>query len=136
MRAIAVAISALLLATAAAHAYPPRYYNCGPVFLRIQTGAGSVHDANGNFTKRVFPTEWKIIENWKVTDPNTDDKDALAKAARAWGAPGEKLNLKCTDTGEGSYAPNSVRDKCRFNGKVCRKMSDEQWKQEFGDEDY
>jgi hypothetical protein len=123
-------IAALFLATGTAHAYPPRYYDCGAVFLRIQTGAGSVHNDDGTYSYRVFPTEWKIIENYKVTQPDTDDKHALAKANAAWGKNPSSLNLKCTDTGN-----SDLRDKCRFNGKLCRKMSDEQWKQEFRGED-
>ena len=128
-------IAALFLATGTAHAYPPRYYDCGAVFLRIQTGAGSVRgdgDNDGTHSYRVFPTEWRIIENYKVTQPGTDHKHALAKAKIAWGKNLSSLNLKCTDTGKGN---NELRDKCYFNGKLCRKMSDEQWKQEFRGED-
>jgi hypothetical protein len=33
-------VAALFLATGAAHAYPPRYYDCGKAFVRIQTGKG------------------------------------------------------------------------------------------------
>ena len=131
-RLFLTSIAALLLATGTAHAYPPRYYNCGAVFLRIQTGAGSVPGDDGTYSYRVFPTEWKIMENYKVTQPDTDDKHALAKAKAAWGKNFPSLNLKCTDTGKGN---NELRDKCYFNGKLCRKMSDEQWKQEFGGED-
>jgi hypothetical protein len=34
-------VAALFLATAAAHAYPPRYYDCGKAFVKIQTGKGT-----------------------------------------------------------------------------------------------
>jgi hypothetical protein len=121
-------IAALLLATGTAHAYAPRYYDCGSVFLRIQTGAGSVRSSDGTYRYRVFPTEWKIIENWKVTQPDEGDKNAVAKTKKEDNL--SRLNLKCMDTGN-----LDLRDKCRFNGKLCRKMSDEQWKEEFGDED-
>jgi len=55
-------IAALFLATGTAHAYPAHYYDCGIVFLKIQTGKGTAPSG-----RRVFPTEWTIVENWKVT---------------------------------------------------------------------
>jgi hypothetical protein len=58
----ACCIAALFLATGAAHAYPPRYFNCGKAFVKIQTFHGSA--AHG----RVFPTVWTISENWEKED--------------------------------------------------------------------
>src|SRR5689334_9644128 len=53
-------VAALLLATGAAHAYPPRYYDCGKAFVKIQTDEGSAPSG-----RRVFPTTWIIQENWE-----------------------------------------------------------------------
>jgi hypothetical protein len=51
-------IAALLLTTGTTHAYPPRYYDCGKAFVKIQTGKGTAPSGN-----RVFPTTWTIAEN-------------------------------------------------------------------------
>jgi hypothetical protein len=53
----------LVLATGAAHAYPPRYYDCGKAFVKIQTDKGSAPSG-----RRVFPTTWIIQENWEKED--------------------------------------------------------------------
>jgi len=56
-------VAALFLATGAAHAYPPRYYDCGKAFVKIQTGKGTAPSG-----RRVFPTTWTI---WPA--PGLDD---------------------------------------------------------------
>jgi hypothetical protein len=106
-RLLIAGIAALFLATGAAHAYPANYYDSGIVFLKIQMGKGRAPSG-----RRVFPTEWTIVENWKVTQ----DHDGDAKEV--------PLNLRCPANGN-----------CRFNGKLCRKMSDEEGKKEFPEED-
>jgi hypothetical protein len=53
-------IAALFLAAGTAHAYPPRYYDCGKAFVKIQTGKGTAPSG-----RRVFPTTWIIQENWE-----------------------------------------------------------------------
>jgi hypothetical protein len=99
-------IAALFLATGTAHAYPPRYYNCGKAFVKIQTFHGSA--AHG----RVFPTVWRTIsENWEK-----EDRENLR--------PITSLNFRCTK-----------EDKCWLNGKFCHQMSNEEGKKEFPDED-
>jgi hypothetical protein len=99
-------IAALFLATGAAHAYPPRYYNCGKAFVKIQTAHGTAPSG-----LRVFPTTWTIQENWEK-----EDREKLP--------PIGSLNFRCNKD-----------DKCSFNGKVCRHMSDEEGKKEFPDAD-
>jgi hypothetical protein len=101
-------ITALFLATGTAHAYPPRYYDCGKAFVKIQTGKGSASH------RRVFPTTWIIQENWEKTQ--NQEKEA----------PIGSLNFRCT-YGE--------KEKCWLNNKFCHKMSDEEGKKEFPDED-
>jgi hypothetical protein len=107
-------IAALFLATGTAHAYPPRYYDCGKAFLKIQTGAGSIAGSH-----RVFPTYWNIAENYKVTQ-NPDRKRPIEL---------HSINLKC------AQVKDEWDDKCTLNGKFCRRMSDEEGKKEFHDED-
>jgi len=109
--ALIASIAALFLATGTAHAYPSRYYDCGKAFVKIQTGKGSAPSG-----RRVFPTTWIIQENWERED---------AKNL----SPISTLNLRCTQV-EGEWD-----DKCRLNGKFCRKTSDEEGKKEFPDED-
>jgi hypothetical protein len=109
-------IAALFLATGTAHAYPPRYYDCGKVFLKIQTGAGTAHPSG----RRVFPTTWTVAENTRLTQDRDDAKNVLP------------LSLKCI---ENKALEGKWDDKCSYNGKLCRKMSDEKGKEEFGDED-
>ena len=75
-----------VLNASAAHAYPPRYYNCGKAFVKIQTFHGSA--AHG----RVFPTVWTISENWEK-----EDREKLS--------PISSLNFRC-----------SKDDKCWLNG--------------------
>jgi len=104
-KALLIGIAALFLATGTAHAYPPRYYDCGKAFVKIQTGAGSTPHG------RVFPTTCTISENW-----HREDYDIGS------------LNFRCTVGYKGDQ-------KCWLNGKFCRKMSDEKGKEEFGDED-
>jgi hypothetical protein len=99
-------VAALFLATAAAHAYPPRYYDCGKAFVKIQTGKGTAPSG-----RRVFPTTWTIQENWEK-----EDAENLP--------PIGSLNFRCTKD-----------DKCWLNGKFCRKMSDEEGQKEFPDEE-
>jgi hypothetical protein len=111
MKKLLLAAAALLMATGAAHAYPPRYYDCGKAFVKIQTGKGTAPSG-----RRVFPTTWIIQENWEKED---------AKSLR----PIISLNFRCTQV-EGEWD-----DKCWLNGKFCRKMSDEEGKKEFSDED-
>jgi hypothetical protein len=110
---LSIAIAALFLATGTAHAYPARYYDCGKAFVKIQTGKGSASHA------RVFPTSWIISENWEKTQNR--EKGA---------APLVAINLRCTQAAVGEW-----NDKCWLNGKVCHKMSDEEGKKEFPDED-
>src|SRR5262249_35063382 len=62
-KALLTGIATLFLATGAAHAYPPRYYDCGKAFVKIQTGKGTAPSA-----RRVFPTTWIIQENWEKED--------------------------------------------------------------------
>jgi hypothetical protein len=62
-RLLMVSIAVLLLATGTAHAYPPRYYDCGKAFVKIQTGKGTAPSG-----RRVFPTTWVIQENWERQD--------------------------------------------------------------------
>jgi hypothetical protein len=110
-RLFLTSVAALFLATGTAHAYPPRYYDCGKAFVKIQAGKGTAPSG-----RRVFPTTWVIQENWEKQD---------AKNLPRIGS----LNLRCIqDTGEWS-------DKCWLNGKFCRKMSDEEGQKEFPDED-
>ena len=56
-------IAALFLATGTAHAYPPRYYNCGKAFLKVQSGKGTAPSG-----RRVFPLTWTLQENWEKED--------------------------------------------------------------------
>jgi len=113
-RVLLTSIAALLLATRTAQAYPTRYYDCGKAFLKIQTGAGSIPGSH-----RVFPTYWNIAENYKVTQ-NPDRKRPIELRS---------INLRC------AQVKDEWGDKCTLNGKLCRKMSDEKGKEEFGDED-
>src|SRR5262245_14948172 len=62
MNRVFIAGVALLLATGTAHAYPPRYYDCGKAFVKSQTAHGSAPHG------RVFPTTWTISENWHRKD--------------------------------------------------------------------
>ena len=104
-------IAALFLATGTAHAYPPRYYDCGKAFVKIQTGKGTAPSGN-----RVFPTTWTIAENWEKEDRKTLP-------------PISALNFRCIGITEAARD-----DKCWLNGKFCRKMSDEEGQEEFPDE--
>jgi len=52
-----ISIAALFLATGAAHAYPPRYYDCGRAFLKVQAGKGTAPSG-----RRVFPRTFTIQE--------------------------------------------------------------------------
>jgi hypothetical protein len=99
-------IASLFLATGAAHAYPPVYYNCGKAFVKRQTFHGTAPSGS-----RVFPTTWTIQENWEK-----EDRERLP--------PISSLNLRCTKNG-----------KCWFNGELCRYMSDEEGQKEFPDSD-
>jgi hypothetical protein len=105
-RLLLTSIASLLLATGAAHAYPPRYYNCGKAFVKIQVGKGTAPSG-----RRVVPATWTIQENWKK-----EDAENLP--------PIGSLNFKCTKD-----------EKCWFNGEFCRHMSDEEGKKEFPDAD-
>jgi hypothetical protein len=104
-------IAALLLAAGTAHAYPPRYYDCGKAFVKIQTGKGTAPRG-----RRVFPTTWIIQENWEK-----EDAENLP--------PISSLSFRCTKSDQ------DWNDKCWLNGKFCRKMSDEEGQKEFPDED-
>jgi hypothetical protein len=89
MKQIFVAgVAAVLLATETAHAYPPRYYDCGKAFVKIQTRKGTAPSG-----RRVFPTTWTIQENWEK-----EDRENLR--------PITSLNLRCTQV-EGEW-----NDKC------------------------
>src|SRR5947209_3775787 len=98
-------VTALFLATGAAHAYPPRYYDCGRAFLKVQAGKGTAPSG-----RRVFPRTFTIQENWEK-----EDRENLPELG--------SLVLRCTKF-----------EKCWFNDKLCRKMSDEEGKKEFPDE--
>jgi hypothetical protein len=108
-------IAALFLATGTANAYPPRYYDCGKAFVKIQTGAGSIPGSH-----RVFPTTWTVAENYEVTQNPDRTRDATELRS---------INLRCIQV------KDKWIDKCSLNGKLCRKMSDEEGRKEFGDED-
>jgi hypothetical protein len=103
---ILTGIAALFLATGTAHAYPPHYYNCGRVFLKTQTGHGTLPSG-----RRYFPTVWTVSEN-----AEWEDRRSLPEIG--------SFNFKSTKDG-----------KYWFNGKLCRKMSDEEGHNHFGDED-
>ena len=109
MKALFLAgVAALFLATGTAHAYPPRYYDCGKAFVKIEMGAGST--ARG----RIFPKTWTIQENWERE---------VAKNLN----PINSVNFRCTRDDNGD-------DKCWLNGKFCHEMSAEKGKEQFGDE--
>jgi hypothetical protein len=78
-KTLLIGIAALFLATEAAHAYPPEYFDCGKAFVTIETAHGS--GKNG----RVFPRTWTIQENWERED---------AKRLNVI----ESVNLKCDNT--------------------------------------
>jgi hypothetical protein len=99
-------IAALLLTTGAAHAYPARYYDCGKAFVKEQMAHGTAPSG-----RRVFPMTWTIRENWE-----REDAENLP--------PIGSLNFK-----------SNKDDKFRLNGKLCREMSDEEGRKEFGDDD-
>ena len=88
-KVLLASVAALFLATGTAHTYPPRYFNCGKAFVKIQTFHGSA--AHG----RVFPTVWTISENWEK-----EDRENLR--------PITSLNFRCTK-----------EEKCWLNGKFC-----------------
>src|SRR6516164_4323050 len=102
-------IAVLFLATGTAHAYPPRYYDCGKAFVKIQTFHGSAPH------RRVFPTTWTIQENWEKED--AENVPEISSLNLSWKGATEKSE-----------------ETLRLNGKPCRKMSDEQGKKEFFDE--
>ena len=104
-KTLLIGIAVLFLATGTAHAYPPHYYDCGMAFVKIQNGKGTAPSG-----RRVFPTTWTIQENWEK-----EDRENLPSI--------DSVNFRCTKKG---YS---------FNGKFCRKMSDEEGRKEFGDED-
>jgi hypothetical protein len=110
MRTLVGLVLALTISRGTAHAYPPRYYDCGNAFVKIQTDHGTAPSG-----RRVFPTTWTIQENWEK-----EDRQNLR--------PITSLNFKCKTTGE------EGEDKCWLNGKFCRKMSDEEGQKEFSDE--
>ena len=106
MRPLLSGIAALFLATGAAHAYPPRYYNCDRAFVKIQAGKGTAPSG-----RRMFPRTFTIQENAEM-----EDRKNLPELG--------SFNFKCTKF-----------EQCWFNGKFCRKMSNEEGQKEFGDED-
>jgi len=103
---------AVLFLTGTAHAYPPRYYDCGKAFVKIQMFHGSAPH------RRVFPMMWTISENWEK-----EDRENLP--------PISSLNFKCINQGA-NYLPKD--EKCWLNRKVSRRMSDEEGKKEFPEE--
>jgi hypothetical protein len=111
-RLLVTGVAVLFLATGTAHAYHAEYYDCGKAFVKIETASGSTPRG------RVFPRTWTILENWEREDAKNLD-------------PIDTLNLKCVP----DEGPGSRNDRCRLNGKFCRRMSDEEGKKEFHDED-
>jgi hypothetical protein len=91
MRVEMRSIRHLLICVAAAHAYPPRYYDCGKAFVKIQSGKGTAPSG-----RRVFPTTWTIQENWEK-----EDAENLP--------PIGSLNFRCTKDDKCWFLPQNER---------------------------
>jgi hypothetical protein len=80
---------ALLLATGRAHAYPPRYYDCGKAFVKIQTGKGAApsFQRHGLFKKIGKGKMRKICHSIL---PKPSGKDARWKRGRQPLAPTDR----------------------------------------------
>jgi hypothetical protein len=76
------------------------------LFLRCRLARGPLPSG-----RRVFPRPFTIQENWEK-----EDRENLPELG--------SLILRCTKF-----------EKCWFNDKLCRKMSDEEGKKELLDED-
>ena len=96
-------IAVLSLATGAAYAYPPEYYDCGKAFITIVTNHGSAKHG------RVFPRTWTIQENWERED---------AKGLK----PIDSISLKCNGLG---MVLSLQSAKCSLNGKLCRRINED-----------